>query len=311
MMTELPDKRFYPGWHSIGQFVPIYNLIVLFQHFHTIQTIQMRNGTLSNINLGLLTFVIIIAFGIVAVAYFLKGLLFASVVVVLTYSVAAIGIAWWGQENLNRYWVRATATRVRSAATGPGEMIISVTGAASVLVIVLLTILVMNWSPSITSVSDVSSISRVIVGETTPSLGTISDALDADGYSFLAREGYTYTIEVGPAYVGEVLVHALVTLWDSNGTTVIHTTSAWIYTESVDNPIVFKWIAPSTGTRYVTVEPGGLYGGAYLVRIFSSPRETNQSTSLDIDSTTVGERLPSSLSETDEEQEPQHTRRTL
>ena len=310
LMTELPDKRFYPGWHAFSQFVPIYNLIVLFQHFHTIKTIQMRNGTLSNINLGLLTLVIIIAFGIVALAYSIKGLLFASVIVIITYSLAATGTALWGQENLNRYWVRVTATRVRSAATGPGEIIISVAGAASVLGIVLITIFVMNLPTDITSVSEVSSISRVIVGETTPSLGTITD-LESDGYSFLAREGYTYTIEVGPAYVGEVLVHALVTLWDSNGTTVIHTTSAWIYTESVDNPIVFKWIAPSTGTRYVTVEPGGLYGGAYLVRISSSPRETNQSTSSDIDRIALGKRLPSSLSEPDEEQVPQPTRSTL
>ncbi len=307
LMTELPEKRFYPGWHAFSQFVPIYNLVVLFQHFHTIQTIQMRNGTLSNISLGLLTFVIIIAFGIVALAYFLKGLLFASAIVIITYSLAATGIALWGQENLNRYWVRVTATRVRSAATGPGEIIISVTGAASVLVIVLLTIFVMNLPTDITSVSEVSSISRVTVGETTPSLGTISE-LEPDGYSFLAREGYSYTIEVGPADVGEILVHALVTLWDSNGTTVIRTKSATIYADSTEYPIIFKWIAPSTGTRYVTVEPGGLYAGTYLLTIHSSPRETDQSTSSDIDRIAVGERLPSSLSEPDAEPAPQPTR---
>lgn len=309
LMTELPEKRFYPGWHAFSQFVPIYNLIVLLQHFHTIKTVQMRNGTLSNISLGLLAFVIIIAFGIVALAYFLKGLLFTSVVVIITDSLAATGIALWGQENLNRYWVRATATRVRSAATGPGEIIISVTGAASVLGIVLLTIFVMNLVPApITSVSEVSSISRVTVGETTPSLGTISDALESEGYSFLAREGHYYTVEVGPGPVGGILEHALVTLWDSDGTTVIRTKTAVIYADSTEYPIIFKWYAPSTGTRYVTVEPGGLYAGAYILRVYSSPRETDQSTSSNIDRIAVGERVPSSLSEPDEEPALQLTR---
>ena len=272
MMMELPDKKFYPGWHAFSQFVPIYNLVVLFQHFHTIKTVQIRNGTLSNINLGLLTFAIVIAFGIVAIAYSIKGFLFGSAIVVLVYSLAATGIALWGQENLNRYWVRVTATRVRSAATGPGEIIVSVTGAASVLGIVLLVMFAMNLTPApITSVSEVSSISRVTVGETTPSLGTIPDSLEAEGFSFLAREGHMYTIEVGPARVGEVLVHALVTLWDSDGTTVIRTKTAAIYDDSTEYPIIFKWYAPSTATRYVTVEPGGFYLGAFVIRVYSSP----------------------------------------
>ena len=134
-----------------------------------------------------------------------------------------------------------------------------------------------------------SSISRVTVGDTIPSLGKITD-FESDGYSFLAREGYQYTIEVGPAYVGDVLVHAVVTLWDSNGTTVIHTTSAWILSESVDNPIVFSWIAPSTATRYVTVEPGGLFSGAYLLWVNSFPRETDPSTFSNIYRMAVGKR---------------------
>ena len=310
LMTELPEKRFYPGWHVFSQFVPVYNLVVLSQHFHTIKTIQKEKWVSSSIYLGLLAFIIIAKLGIVAISHLVGGLYLVLGVLIFTVPLAATGIVLWGQANLNSYWGRANAPPVRSAATGPGEIIVTATGAAFALVIALLAISAFSDPSPITSVSQVRSVDRLIVGETTPSLGTISDAAEADGYSFLAREGYSYTIEVGPAYVGEVLVHALVTLWDSNGTTVIHTTSAWIYTESVDNPIVFKWIAPSTGTRYVTVEPGGFYGGAYLVRIISSPRETNQSTSLDIDSTTVGERLPSSLSDTDEEQVPQHTRRT-
>ena len=272
MMTELPEKRFYPGWHAFSHFVPIYNLVVLFQHFHTIETMQSRNGTLSNIGLGRLTFVIIIAFGIVALAYFFKGLLFASGAVIITYTLAATGIALWGQENLNRYWVRVTATRVRSTATGPGEIVISVTGAASVLLIVLLTIFVMNLAPApINSVSEVRSISRLTVGETTQSLGTISDTLEPEGYSFLARERHQYTVEVGPAPVGEILVHALVTLWDSDGTTVIRTKTATIYADSTEYPIIFKWYASSTGTRYVTVEPAGFYLGAFVIRVYSSP----------------------------------------
>ena len=118
------------------------------------------------------------------------------------------------------------------------------------------------------------SVDRLIVGETTPSLGTISDAAEADGYSFLAREGYEYTIEVSPALVGEILVYALVTLWDSNGTTVIRSEYAEIYYESVDTPIVMKWTAPSTATRYVTVQSRRFHTGAYVVRVYFSRPES-------------------------------------
>ena len=124
-----------------------------------------------------------------------------------------------GQANLNGYWGR-NAPPVRSAASGPGEIIITATGAAVVLGFALLAISAFSDPSPITSVSQVRSVDRLIVGETTPSLGTISDAAEADGYSFLAREGYEYTIEVSPALVGEILVYALGT-WTRTGATVI------------------------------------------------------------------------------------------
>lgn len=272
MMTELPEKRFYPGWHAFSQFVPIYNLVVLFQHFHFIKTIRKQKSLWSSISVGIPTFVIIAEFGVVMIGYYLGGLYLVPVVLILTFPFAATGIVLWGQANLNSYWERANAPPVRSAATGPGEIIITGTGVAAILVIVVFAMSIFDPQP-ITSVSQVSSISRVTVGETTQSLGTISDADDVDGYSFLAREGHEYVIEVGPAFVGEILVEALVTLWDSNGTTVIRSESAEIYSESEDIPIVMMWTAPSTATRYVTVESRGFYTGAYVIRVYPSPYE--------------------------------------
>ena len=273
LTTELPEKRFYPGWHAFSQFVPVYNVIVLFQHFHTIKTIQKRKWTSSNISLGLLAFVIIVEFGIVAIVYFIGGLILVPFLLILTIPYVATGIVLWGQANLNSYWERANAPPVRSAATGPGEIVIAATGASVVVgIAVLFTIYVFPEPTPVTSVSQVSSISRVIVGETTPSLGTISDNWDAVGYSFLAREGDRYIIEVGPARVGDILVHALVTLWDSNGTTLIRTKTARIYDGYYETPIVLRWLVPSTGTRYVTVEPGGPYSGTFVIRVYPSPR---------------------------------------
>ena len=274
LITEVPEKRFYPGWHAFSQFVPVYNLVVLFQHFHTIRTIQKLKWVSSNVSLGLLAFVIILELGIVAIGYSLEGLILVPVVLILTIPLAGTGIVLWGQANLNSYWERPNAPPVRSAATGPGEIIITATGATAVLGIALFAIYALYGQTPITSVSQVTSISRVTVGETTQSLGTISDIYDADGYSFLAREGYEYTIEVGPAFVGEILLHALVTLWDSNGTTTIRSESAEIYSESDRTPITMEWTAPSTATRYVTVEPGGLYIGAYVIKVYPSGPET-------------------------------------
>ena len=190
---------------------------------------------------------------------------------IVTFPIVAAGIAVWGQANLNRYWERSYAP-IQSVAIGPGEIITTVAGAAVALGIAALFYIAIYGQPTITSVSQVSSINRVTVGETSPSLGTISDSWDAVGYSFLAREGHRYIVEVGPARVGGILEHALVTLWDSNGTTLIRTKTARIYDGYYETPIELRWIAPSTGTRYVTVEPGGPYAGAFVIRVYSSPR---------------------------------------
>ena len=218
LITEVPEKRFYPGWHAFSQFVPVYNLVVLFQHFHTIRTIQKLKWVSSNVSLGLLAFVIILELGIVAIGYSLEGLILVPVVLILSIPLAGTGIVLWGQANLNSYWERPNAPPVRSAATGPGEIIITATGATAVLGIALFAIYALYGQTPITSVSQVTSISRVTVGETTQSLGTISDIYDADGYSFLAREGYEYTIEVGPGLRGRdtlaCLGHPLGLEWD-------------------------------------------------------------------------------------------------
>ena len=274
LTTELPDKRFYPGWHAFSQFVPAYNIVVLLQHFHTIKTVQKEKWVSSSIYLGLLAFIIIGELGIVAISHLVGGLYLVLPVLIFTVPLVATGIVLWGQANLNNYWGRANAPPVRSAASGPGEITITATGAAIALVIAWLAISAFSEPSPITSVSQVRSVDRVLVGETTPSLGTISDTSDADAYSFLARKDHEYTIEVGPAPVGELLVEASVTLWDSNGTTVIRSESAEIYAESKDNPIVMKWNAPSTATRYVTVQSRRSYVGAYTIRVYFSRPES-------------------------------------
>ncbi len=269
LMTELPEKKFYPGWHAFSPFVPIYNLIVLFQHFHTIQTIQKKKWAPSSIHLGVLASIIIVKLGIVWIVYLIGGLSLFLLMLIFTVPLAATGIVVWGQANLNSYWGRANAPPVRSAAIGPGESIITATGGSLVLAIVFLFIYgSVLPPPGITSVSQVTSVERVVVGEQIRSLGIISDTSDADGYMFLARKDHEYTIEVRSASVGDILVEASVTLWDSNGTTIIRSESARIYAESKDTPIVMEWTAPSTATRYVTVQSRDFSVGAYTIRVY-------------------------------------------
>lgn len=269
MMTEMPEKRFYPSWHAFSQFVPVYNVIVLFQHFKTIQTILKENRVSSSISLLLMALLIIVVLGIVTIAYLLGGPYLVLVIQIFTFPLAAIVVVLWGQANLNSYWGRAYALPVRSAATGPGEIMITAAGAVVALGIVWLAILGFSDPSPITSVSQVRSVDRLIVGEATQRLSTISDRSDAEGYSFLAREGSKYTIEVGPGPVGEVLVEALVILRESNGTTAIRSKSAEIYSNSEESPIVMEYTAPSTATRYVTVQPGGYSKGAFVIRVYS------------------------------------------
>ena len=53
LAEEMPGKEFYPGWHALSQFVPIYNFVVMYQHFRTIKDAQEREKVESNLVPGL------------------------------------------------------------------------------------------------------------------------------------------------------------------------------------------------------------------------------------------------------------------
>ena len=53
LAEEMPGKEFHPGWHAMSQFVPIYNFVVIYQHFRTIKDAQERERVKSNLVPGL------------------------------------------------------------------------------------------------------------------------------------------------------------------------------------------------------------------------------------------------------------------
>ena len=58
----------------------------------------------------------------------------------------------------------------------------------------------------------------------------------------------------------DLLESVKVTLWDSDGATVLHKVNA-------STPIVIPWTASSSGRRYVTIESYGTVLGNYALRI--------------------------------------------
>ena len=94
--------------------------------------------------------------------------------------------------------------------------------------------------------------------------GTILSHLQVDSYGLPVQEGAGYAIYVVSRTTlrpgGDPLEAAIVTLWDSDGATILRTINA-------DTPIVIPWTASSSGTMYVTIESDGTDLGDYVLRV--------------------------------------------
>ena len=255
LAEEMPEKKFYPVWHAMTQFVPIYSLVVLYQHFRTIKEAQERKRAESNLVPGLA-----VALGIFVSIFNITSIMtvivWVSPLLTVVHSfISIVGLGFlvlWGQRGLNKYWRKAWPRLVRSAGTGPGEIVITAVGGlftGLALLLVLANILLGPQSIPI----DVGS----------AHWGTIDSRAQVDDYRFAVRAGTQYTIRVSPTTLGlggDPLEAAIVALWDSDGATILHV-------EHADTPIVIPWTASSSGTRYVTIESDGTALGDYVLRV--------------------------------------------
>lgn len=263
LAAEMPEKEFHPVWHALSQFVPIYNFVVVYQHFRTIKEVQKRVWVESNLDPGLavvlgilLPFISIIG-GV--------GFLIAPLWAVLNF-IATIGmmiLVIWGQMNLNKYWRKPGARPVRSARTGPGEIVITAVG--GIVTALVLIVIVFPPTASISSVYEADSLTSIEVGS--ERRGSIDNSLfEVDAYRFTVRGGTRYVISVDPisTWAGsdrsDPLESAIVALWDSDGTTILQI-------ENGATPIVIPWTASSSGTIYVTIESDQFAQGDYVLRI--------------------------------------------
>ena len=271
LAEEMPGKEFHPSWHALSQLVPIYNFVVIYQHFRTIKDVQERERVKSNLVPGLALALSIVLPYILTIGVWI--LVIVLLWALLSFSVApAVAVLWvvisilmliaavagtfltlvlWGQRNLNKYWESPGARRARSARTGPGEIIISAAGGLFTALIIIggIWLVVSSQSTPI----DIGSERR----------GTIESHTQVDDYRFEVRAGTQYTIRVSPTTLGlggDPLEAAIVALWDSDGATILRTINA-------DTPIVIPWTASSSGTRYVTIESDGYNLGDYVLRV--------------------------------------------
>lgn len=233
LAAEMPGKEFHPVWHALSQFVPIYNFVVVYQHFRTIKEVQERERVESNLIPGLAVVLAIV-----------HPIVLPFIILVL-----------WGQRNLNKYWERPGYPPVRSARTGPGEIIITAVGGLITAVYGLIIVIAIMFPPSQSMPIDVDSLRR----------GTIESHTEVDAYHFTVRGGTRYEIAVNPISSRNLdsapLEAAIVGLWDSDGTTILQI-------ENGATPIVIPWTASSSGTIYVTIESDGLFArGDYVLRV--------------------------------------------
>ena len=274
LAEEMPGKEFHPFWHAMSQLVPIYNFVVIYQHFRTIKDAQERGRVVSNLVPGLaLALSIVLPYILFIVIWILA---FALLWALQSFSVApAVAVLWvvisilmliglsagtlltlvlWGQRNLNKYWERPGARPARSARTGPGEIIISAAGGLFTALIIMGGIgLGIEFASSQPTPIDIDSERR----------GTIESHTQVDDYRFAVRAGAQYTIRVSPTTLGlggDPLEAAIVALWDSDGATILQV-------ENADTPIVIPWTASSSGTTYVTIESDGYDLGNYVLRV--------------------------------------------
>ncbi len=262
----MPGKEFHPVWHALSQFLPIYNFVVIYQHFRTIKDAQERERVKSNLVPGLalalsIILPVILYIGVWILVGILVGLsgvpavaipwdVISNLVLIGAFAGTFLTLALRGQRNLNRYWERPGARPARSARTGPGEIIISAAGGLFAALIIMDGIgLVVSSQPA---PIDIDSERR----------GTIESHTQVDYYRFEVRAGTTqYTVSVSPTTLGlggDPLEAAIVALWDSDGS---------LRTRNADTPIVIRWTASSSGTRYATIESDGAALGDYVLRV--------------------------------------------
>ena len=271
LAEEVPGKEFHPFWHAMSQFVPIYNFVVIYQHFRTIKDAQERERVKSNLvpnlalalsivlpfiaYIGLSTMVFVLALVLqvssdtpAVVAFWSVGL---SLMLIGVIAGTSLTLVLWGQRNLNKYWERPGAPPARSARTGPGEIIISAFGG---LVIALIVIGVL---------ASVSAGEPIPIDVGSERRGTIESHTQVDEYRLTVRAGTRYMVRVIPTTLGlrgDPLKAAIVTLRDSDGSTIFRT----MYPNT---PIVLRWTASSSGTRFVTIKSDLTDLGDYVLRI--------------------------------------------
>lgn len=208
----------------------------------------------SNLNPGLAVVLLVVVTFISIIAYLLPDRA-GSFWVMLIIAIVGEGIlVIWGQRNLNEYWERPGTRPVRSAGTGPGEIIITAVGGLITAVYGLIIVIAIMFPSSQSMPIDVDAVRQ----------GTIESHTEVDAYHFMVQRGARYEIAVNPISSRNLysapLAAAIVALWDSDGTTILQI-------ENGATPIVIPWTASSSGRRYVTIESDGIALGNYVLRI--------------------------------------------
>ncbi|MFQ5934525.1 MAG: hypothetical protein ACE5KI_07780, partial [Dehalococcoidia bacterium] len=119
--------NYYPVWHTLSLFVPIYGLFRFYRHLRVIVDLCKRSGVITNLSPWVCVLMIILG----GVLDFIGGSS-TSVVVALVMSAISLTLITtlllWAQSALNAYWAQSKGAGLRETRVRAGEIALGLIG---------------------------------------------------------------------------------------------------------------------------------------------------------------------------------------
>ena len=139
-MSAETGATHHPVWHALTQVVPVYGWFRFHAHIRQYKALMVERGVPDNLNVALLTTVVVIGsivgFGsgpmrdlrLSSDAVVNGGIFVAGVILGIVVLVVPIFVLLVVQSNLNRYWASVDSRLSQSARFGKGEVVCIVLG---------------------------------------------------------------------------------------------------------------------------------------------------------------------------------------
>ena len=119
--------RYYPVWHTLALFVPIYGLFVMYRHFKKIKELEDAIETKHPVSPGSALGLFILASIFWSISASVPNLIATLILDIIGIAIIMMVLVSV-QGNLNRYWEHVLSKEPAEARIGVGEVIIVLLG---------------------------------------------------------------------------------------------------------------------------------------------------------------------------------------